>query len=75
LGGAEWYRKVLKWIGKPDRETWELWTSDYQGNDWRQVGFLEHPDSEPMPYALKWTPDGKRISFLVAKTLYVVDAD
>ena len=57
-----------------DRQSWELWTSDVNGHDWREVGYIDCSKPTSLPYALKWNPDGRRLSFLREKTLYVVDA-
>lgn len=73
--GPSWYRRLMRWMGRPDVNTWELWTSDFEGKHWNQVGIIGDSGNSDLPYALQWTSDGRRLSFLIRKTLYVVDAD
>lgn len=54
-----------------------LWTSRTDGKELRELGFQEVKPNDPAlpePVDLRWTPDGKRLSFRYKEALYVMSA-
>jgi hypothetical protein len=46
------------------------------GSGWVKVGsVIYHSEEDDAPTALHWLPDGKRLSFLYQKALWIVPAD
>jgi len=50
-----------------------LWTSDLNCNNLHEVGTVDIRDDQITN--LRWTPDGKRLSFIDGDTLYTIPAD
>ena len=75
ISGGELVRSLLSKLGCHDHTTWELWTCNLDGSDMREVGYIDYTPTTDIPYSIQWTPDGKRLSFLLAKMLYTVPAD
>lgn len=50
----------------------EIWISDGEGRNLRNLGYVEMPNEKQVLYFVDWLPDGKSISFELSGSLYVV---
>jgi hypothetical protein len=66
-----------RWMPRPD-STVELWVSRLDGTGTRLVGSqpVAHNlgPQKDCPQQVRWAPDGKRLSFLYGKKLYIIQA-
>jgi hypothetical protein len=80
IGGepTSWSKRLLRALGshRPPqrRELHALWTSDLNGRNWTLLGQECLPPSSVPPIGwAKFTPDGKRASFLFGSKFYIID--
>jgi hypothetical protein len=68
-------RRLWQWFGKGVRQERSIWVSDLEGHHMREIGYSIVRPGAPIPDDLRWTPDGKQLSFIAGKSLYTVPAD
>jgi hypothetical protein len=68
-------QRLFDWIGRKRKNRVELYTSRVDGTSMRKVGSLSYDDPKDALTALRWTPDGKRLSFVHHDTLWTVPVD
>jgi hypothetical protein len=72
--------RVFSRLRSEPRETAEIWVSRLDGSGMREIGHLNlhlGPNSvgEKTPSEIRWTPDGKKLSYIYKDTLYTVPVE
>ena len=68
-----WTHRLLGSMVLPSAE---IWVSHVDGSNWVKLGSVPyHEEKCDNPTALRWLPDGKRLSFIYKKALWVVPTD
>ena len=73
--GSVWLRRVWVFLGQRKRPLVGLWISRVDGSHMQEIGHLNYKPGEEIPQDIRWTPDGKRLSFLYKGGLYTVPVD
>ena len=68
----DWININLPAFRRPDNAT--LWVSKIDGTDKKALGVIQNANSQDTS-TLKWTPDGKSLSFLFKSQLYQVSTE
>lgn len=72
---SPWLRRIWTFFGQHRQTLIGLWVSRLDGNQMQEIGHLAYRPKEEVPQDIRWTPDGKRLSFLYKGGLYTVPAD
>ena len=79
-----WLHRYLSFVPGDETATEQGWVSRVDGTEMKELGFYEIPSGQPStanpagpPWIIdpKWTPDGKRISFIYKDRLLTVPAE
>ncbi|HZT40652.1 MAG TPA: hypothetical protein VFA07_00615 [Chthonomonadaceae bacterium] len=70
-----WLQRLFGFFGVHRQMMVGLWVSGVDGGDMQEIGHLFFKQNEEIPQHLRWTPDGKRLSFLYRSILYTIPAD
>ena|SRR5579871_5556216 len=70
-----WLQRLRSWFGQGKQRTMGLWVSGLDGSAMREIGHIAYRPGDEVPQDIRWTPDGKRLSFLYKGALYTVPVD
>ncbi|HZT40651.1 MAG TPA: hypothetical protein VFA07_00610 [Chthonomonadaceae bacterium] len=70
-----WLQRLWALFGQRQRKTFGLWVSHLDGSQLREIGHINYQPDDEVPQDIRWTPDGKRLSFLYKGALYTVPVD
>ena len=69
------FQRVLVRCGIKQHSSLEIWVGPVRGGQMRQIGYLNDDDSKEWFDKLKWTPDGKHLSYLWNEDLWTVTVE
>ena len=67
---------IFRLLGMRDRVTEELWTSQLNGQGMHEVGFIDcNENDHSYSDSIRWTPDGKKLSFIYKDELWTIPVE